>query len=195
MYCDHFVFCFWLILTWHFLVCLNLKLWTQGFLPILSHISSPFFSGYFWRWGVPVTICLSWPWTSILPSSASQVAKITDVRHSHLAPVTQDSYLNQFYLKFTLKFKTKREEKYFMGSNLNLFHSVLSVIWSRNKAPNFRNSYSKVEKFGLADWLKLSVCLGSTKPLSSNPSTHTHKKNWESKVEKFLVLWLIFQNC
>jgi hypothetical protein len=41
----------------------------------LSHTSSPFCSGL--EVGVSWTICLGWPWTSILLISASQVAGIT----------------------------------------------------------------------------------------------------------------------
>jgi hypothetical protein len=40
----------------------------------------PAWSGYF-EDGVSWTICLGWPWTVILPISASQVAKITGVSH------------------------------------------------------------------------------------------------------------------
>jgi hypothetical protein len=46
----------------------------------LSHTCSPFCSGYFGD-GVSWTICLGWPQTSILPISASQVARITSVSH------------------------------------------------------------------------------------------------------------------
>jgi hypothetical protein len=46
----------------------------------LSHTSSPFFSGYFGD-RILRTICLGWPWTSIFPISASQVARITSVHH------------------------------------------------------------------------------------------------------------------
>jgi hypothetical protein len=35
--------------------------------------------------GVSWTICQSWPWTRILPISASQLARTTDVIHRHLA--------------------------------------------------------------------------------------------------------------
>jgi hypothetical protein len=34
------------------------------------------------------TICLGWPWTSVLQISASQVAGITGVSHWHLAELT-----------------------------------------------------------------------------------------------------------
>jgi hypothetical protein len=46
----------------------------------LSLISSPFCSGYF-EDGVLQSINLGWPWTAILPISASQVARITGRRH------------------------------------------------------------------------------------------------------------------
>jgi hypothetical protein len=46
-----------------------------------SYTPSPFCSGYFGD-GISGTIYLDWLWTSILPISASQVAKITGVRHS-----------------------------------------------------------------------------------------------------------------
>jgi hypothetical protein len=35
----------------------------------------------FWMWTVAQTICLGWPRTTILPISASQVTKITDLSH------------------------------------------------------------------------------------------------------------------
>jgi hypothetical protein len=41
----------------------------------LSHASSPFCCGYFGD-GVSWTICLCWPWTTILPISAFQVARL-----------------------------------------------------------------------------------------------------------------------
>jgi hypothetical protein len=59
---------------------------TQGFMLAkqvlyhLSHTSSPFWSGYF-RDGVSLTIFPGWPGTSILPISASQIARITGVSH------------------------------------------------------------------------------------------------------------------
>jgi hypothetical protein len=46
----------------------------------LSHTSSPFFRWLFWI-EVPLTICLSWPQTTVLPISASQVSRITSERH------------------------------------------------------------------------------------------------------------------
>jgi hypothetical protein len=48
---------------------------------LLSHTSSPFFSGYFGD-GILRIICLGWLQTVILPISASQVARITDVTNS-----------------------------------------------------------------------------------------------------------------
>jgi hypothetical protein len=44
----------------------------------LSHISSPFCFDYFGG-GVLLTVCLGWSWTKILPFSAYQVSRITDV--------------------------------------------------------------------------------------------------------------------
>jgi hypothetical protein len=46
----------------------------------LKHASSPFCSSYFGD-GVLRSIFLGWPGTSILPISASQVARITGVSH------------------------------------------------------------------------------------------------------------------
>jgi hypothetical protein len=46
----------------------------------LSHISSPFCSGYFGD-GVSETICLGWPPTTILWISASPVARMTGRSH------------------------------------------------------------------------------------------------------------------
>jgi hypothetical protein len=43
-----------------------------------------FCSGYF-RDGVSQVICPGWPWTMILQTSASQIARITGVSHKHLA--------------------------------------------------------------------------------------------------------------
>jgi hypothetical protein len=43
-----------------------------------------FLSGYF-EDIVSQTICLGWPWTVVLPISASQVAKMTDMNHRCLA--------------------------------------------------------------------------------------------------------------
>jgi hypothetical protein len=60
--------------------------WTQGFIVTkqvlyhLSHITSPFCSGYFGD-GILRTTSLSWLQTVILPISASQVARITVVSH------------------------------------------------------------------------------------------------------------------
>jgi hypothetical protein len=60
--------------------------WTQGFslakkaLYSLSHSSRPFCSGCF-KDGVSETICPGGPQTEILPISASQVARITGMRH------------------------------------------------------------------------------------------------------------------
>jgi hypothetical protein len=49
----------------------------------LSHTSSPLCSGYFGD-GISQTIYSGWPQTSMLPISASQVAKITGVSHWRL---------------------------------------------------------------------------------------------------------------
>jgi hypothetical protein len=49
----------------------------------------PFFSGYFGD-GVSRTICRGWPQTSILPISASQVARILGVSHQHPAKCSPD---------------------------------------------------------------------------------------------------------
>jgi hypothetical protein len=57
---------------------------TQQTLYCLSHTSSPFSSGYF-EDGISQTICLGWPRTAILLVSASQVARIPDISHQHLA--------------------------------------------------------------------------------------------------------------
>jgi hypothetical protein len=63
--------------------------WTQVFetakqvltkLYCLSHTSSPFCSSYFGD-GVSWTICPDWLWTSILPSLATQVARITGLSY------------------------------------------------------------------------------------------------------------------
>jgi hypothetical protein len=43
---------------------------------------SPFCSGYFGD-GVSQTTFLSWPLTTVLPISASQIARITGVSHQH----------------------------------------------------------------------------------------------------------------
>jgi hypothetical protein len=45
-----------------------------------SHTSSPFCSGYFGD-GISWNICQCWPQTSILPISASQIARITGMSH------------------------------------------------------------------------------------------------------------------
>jgi hypothetical protein len=50
----------------------------------LSHTSNSFCSGYFGD-GVSWMICFSWPQTSTLPISASQVARIIAVSHRCLA--------------------------------------------------------------------------------------------------------------
>jgi hypothetical protein len=49
----------------------------------LSHTSSsPFYSGYFWRWGLTNYLpSPGWPWTVILPISASQAFRITGLSH------------------------------------------------------------------------------------------------------------------
>jgi hypothetical protein len=63
--------------------------WTQDFmlakkvLYLLRHTSSPFCSGYFGD-GVLRNICLGWPWTISLLTSASQVTRITGLSHQHL---------------------------------------------------------------------------------------------------------------
>jgi hypothetical protein len=36
-----------------------------------------------WRWGISLTNCWGWLWTTILPISASQVARITGISHQH----------------------------------------------------------------------------------------------------------------
>jgi hypothetical protein len=66
----------------------GIGIWTQGFALIkqapycLSHTCTPFSSGYF---GVLWTIWPVWPQTSILPISASQVARIIGMNHWHMA--------------------------------------------------------------------------------------------------------------
>jgi hypothetical protein len=60
----------------------DLNFWTQGFslakqaLCCMSHTSSPFCFGYFADGAGGLSICLGWPWTVILPISASQVARL-----------------------------------------------------------------------------------------------------------------------
>jgi hypothetical protein len=64
--------------------------WTQDFtlskqmLHCFSHISGPFCSGYFGG-GVLWTICLGWPWTMILLTLYSQVARVIGISHWLLA--------------------------------------------------------------------------------------------------------------
>jgi hypothetical protein len=64
--------------------------WTQGLmfakqaLYPLSHIYSPFCSGYFGD-GVSWTAYSGWPQTVILLISASQAARIIGMSHQHLA--------------------------------------------------------------------------------------------------------------
>jgi hypothetical protein len=77
---------------------LNSGLWNLGFLLTkqalycLSHTFSPFWSGYFGD-RVSRTICLRWPQTSILPISASQVARVTGVRHRYPAQLFKKGIL------------------------------------------------------------------------------------------------------
>jgi hypothetical protein len=78
----------------HFTCCLfffgHTGVWIHGFmfakqaLYHLSHISSRFCYGIFGD-GVPQTIFPGWPWTLILPISASQIAWITRMSHQQLA--------------------------------------------------------------------------------------------------------------
>jgi hypothetical protein len=42
----------------------------------------------FWEMRVSQTICLGWPWTAILPISASQIARITGVSHQGLVQMS-----------------------------------------------------------------------------------------------------------
>jgi hypothetical protein len=64
------------------------RVWTLGFALLKQslepHLQSIFCSAYFGD-GVLGTICLGWPPTSLLPISASQVARITGM--SHRCPV------------------------------------------------------------------------------------------------------------
>jgi hypothetical protein len=68
----------------------EIGVWTQGFalenqeLHCLSHICSPILFWLFWRWGL-VNYFPGRPSAMILQISASQVARITDVNHWHLA--------------------------------------------------------------------------------------------------------------
>jgi hypothetical protein len=54
---------------------------------LLSHSSRPFCSSYF-EDRVLWTICQGWLWTTVLPISASQVTRITDISHQHPAHST-----------------------------------------------------------------------------------------------------------
>jgi hypothetical protein len=80
----------------------GLGIWTQGFMfakqPLypLSHIPNPFWSGYFWRWYL-VNYLSSWPWITIIPISASQVARITGVSHKYPA-VSNNAFCLKVYL-------------------------------------------------------------------------------------------------
>jgi hypothetical protein len=68
----------------------------------LSHTSSPFCSGYFGG-GILWTICPGWPWTEILPISASQVARITDINHSAQVSISVFSFFLCAVLGFKLR--------------------------------------------------------------------------------------------
>jgi hypothetical protein len=74
------IYCHSILRIW--LLFCESRVWSQGFVLVkqvlyyLSHTSSPFCSGYF-RDGVLRAICVGWPWTVILPSSASQVQNLT----------------------------------------------------------------------------------------------------------------------
>jgi hypothetical protein len=63
---------------------------TQGFMLVkqglyrFSHMSSPLCSGYFGD-RVSHSVCLGWPQPTVLLISASQVTRITGVRHRSLA--------------------------------------------------------------------------------------------------------------
>jgi hypothetical protein len=89
--------------------------WTQGFMLIkeafyhLSHTSSPFCSGYFGD-GISRTICLGWPWISILLILASQIARITGVSYRYLATVISSLYsTTERILKISLYFYVLKE--------------------------------------------------------------------------------------
>jgi hypothetical protein len=62
---------------------LGLHACKTGILPLEPHLQSILLLLFFWRWGGEVlqTICLGWLQNSILPVSASQVARITGVSH------------------------------------------------------------------------------------------------------------------
>jgi hypothetical protein len=57
-------------------------------------------------------ICLGWPWTTIIPISVPQVARITDVSHWHLAQLylyasfTHTQYTEMGYILKGLCFYT-----------------------------------------------------------------------------------------
>jgi hypothetical protein len=38
-------------------------------------------SAFYWLKGVLANVCLGWPWTAILPISASRVARSTDISY------------------------------------------------------------------------------------------------------------------
>jgi hypothetical protein len=116
-------------------------IWTQSFtagkqlLYWLSHISSPFCSGYFWD-GVLQTICLVCLRTAILLISASQVARITRMSHWFSAFLAfWNKWLSGYRFYFIMKinflqsssvkklFHTKRET----GQEESL-HSLISVL-------------------------------------------------------------------
>jgi hypothetical protein len=57
-----------------------LSLQVSGVLPLELYLQSILLWLFWrWRWGVSWTICSGWPWTKILPISASQVAGIIGV--------------------------------------------------------------------------------------------------------------------
>jgi hypothetical protein len=90
LFYDFFFLRIWWISFTRCLFCFGLfdgaRVWTQGFALAkqafygLNQISSPFCSGYFGD-GILQTICPGWPQTMILPISASQIARITDMSH------------------------------------------------------------------------------------------------------------------
>jgi hypothetical protein len=88
-----FLFCFVLLSG-------GIGVWIQGLtltkqaLDHFSHTSSAFCSGYFEDGGVSQSIFLDWPWTTILPISVSQVARITGASPRSLAK-TQHFYVPQ----------------------------------------------------------------------------------------------------